>query len=211
MLFRVNHTIPASGGDDVHKPGEVKPGHKFSGCDIAWLVQVGALSPVGGNKITALVGDDPSQDQLLSEIGRLQSNLEQFEVMTAELRRENDRLGIELARVPQQRPSGPPEGDLLAVLGIHPGESESQESALAREIQGFKGRAEQAERDRDAARARADQYAERLGDLERAAGTAHPHPTTPDPGSVTRPIPMPDPPAAVPVIEARPDPRKGRR
>lgn len=207
MLFKVNHVIPYGSSGEAHTPGEVKPAHKLAGLDLAWLVQCGALSPIGVPGSTALLGDDPSQDQLLAEIGRLQSKLERVDALNTVLVNERD-AAVRAAE--EVRAMAPVAGsEVLAGLGIKVEADVDPLQAVARELAGEREVRKAAEADRDAARHRADQYAERLTQLERNVSAAHPDPSHPGPhptGDV-----VPEKPPAPPVMAEKPDPKRGRR
>lgn len=93
--FRVLKPI-TSRADQPHAVGAVKHAAEFDGCDIGWLVRVGALEPINPNSVTKLYGANPTAEDYAEEINRLQGVIESQQALIdgqaatiAELRQAN--------------------------------------------------------------------------------------------------------------------------
>jgi hypothetical protein len=119
---------------------------ELAGCDLAWLVQSNALLPLSASVVVSLLPDNPTQDQLIGEVARLQLVIE--------------RQGEELdaLKIAASAPAPSP---------VAAGPSSAQLAAELQEANDAANRAVTALTiDRDAARQRADQYAARVTELE---------------------------------------------
>lgn len=149
--FQVKSHIPKDNGLDFHRPGEVKGPHEFPGADIGHLIRSGALVPIGEKLSTVLLGTDPSKEEFVAEISRLQSVLE-----TAE-----NRIELLESQKPAER-SKPAE----ALVKGTAEELTARVTALQVAVGALT-------KERDALRERNDQYAARLtaAETDAAGGT----------------------------------------
>lgn len=99
QLFRVLKPI-TSRRDEPFKPGGL-PLHAsdLDGCDLGWLIRVGAIEPIDPKGVTRLYGDAPTAEDYAEEVRRLQSIIEAQQALI-------DGQAGELAAIRQYTPSG---------------------------------------------------------------------------------------------------------
>lgn len=182
MLVRINQNIP-DGGSAHHKPGDVKHTSKMPGCDIGWLIESGAITPVGDPK-APLIGEDPSKDELLAEVVRMQGRITDLEDELTTARRE-----LEEAK------KGPPRGrDLLDSILLPDPDGANREltdrsAALESELAQLRATNKRLQAERDSAWERSDKYAAALSERE----SRPPEPATPTTAAGTPENPNPTP------------------
>lgn len=163
MFFVAKDNIPTRGGELAARAGDRVSRADLAGCDIAWLVKCKAIVPVGGVVGASLLSDDPSKEELIEEVGRLQGIIEDqskgIDSMHAEIRdlRELRDKALQQAtgrgfspEVPADRPESPGE---LETLRDRTRAQEATITSLSEQL--------------TASRERLDKYASRVTDLER--------------------------------------------